>query len=418
MTVRIILLIAAIFTINAQAATKYVNGNWWQGSSFTSQTWYEEEGVLTQEPRSDVSKVIDLDDQYVVPPYGEAHNHNLQEGFLAKQFAEHYIKNGIFYSMMMCVNAHGQEAAREFLETTPLDVAFASACISTSDGHPLRMALQPQSEEASAPKPEEIYDSGYIVMDSPSDIKDKWHLVEAGKPDVVKIILVHHEVEERRDSEQYFGVNGLTADVAKKLVKEIKAHDIRVAAHVESAADFELAVNAGVDIIAHIPGYHWWDGYDSALYELSDAAVKKAAQQSIRVITTANVAELFYDSDTKEFDEAVALQSKNLSKLVNAGVPLLAGSDRFDGSVLDEIEYLNDLSVLPIKDLLNMLVRDTPQAIFPNRKIGRFEEGFEASFVVLQKNPLLNVSALRNITAAIKQGNRLEGFDNSIEQTK
>lgn len=397
----IIALCCTCFSVSA--STLYVNGHWWQNNAFVSQNWYVEDGVLRKEPTRDVTNVIDLTGKYVVHPYGEAHNHNLQEVFLAERFAQSYVENGVLFGMMMCANARGQAQAREFIDSTPLNIVFASACVSSSDGHPLRMALQPPFEGAPTPSPEDIYDKGFIVMDSVSDVEEKWPLVEAGEPDILKIILVHHEVESRRDNERYFGVNGLTEEATRELVELSRANNLRVVAHVESAADFELAVDAGVDIIGHVPGYHWWEGYDPELYAISESAAREAAARGVQVITTMSVVELFQYSDDRR-KAIVELQAKNLATLYNAGVQIIVGSDRFDSDVIHEVEYLSNLNVLSAETLLNLLTVKTPRALFPQRDLGVFDDGYEANFLVLGGNPIKDFQSLRDIELRVMGG--------------
>jgi imidazolonepropionase-like amidohydrolase len=51
-----------------------------------------------------------------------------------------------------------------------------------------------------------------------------------------------------------------------------------------------------------------------------------------------------------------------------------------------------------------MLVETTPQAIFTSRKIGRLEEGYEASLLVLRENPLEDLERLGDVRLRMKQG--------------
>jgi len=46
----------------------------------------------------------------------------------------------------------------------------------------------------------------------------------------------------------------------------------------------------------------------------------------------------------------------------------------------------------------------TPQVIFPNRKIGALEEGYEASFLALDADPLATWTATKQIRMRFKQG--------------
>ena len=43
----------------------------------------------------------------------------------------------------------------------------------------------------------------------------------------------------------------------------------------------------------------------------------------------------------------------------------------------------------------------------PDRKIGRLEEGYEASFLVLEDDPLVDFDQVRSIRLRVKQGHVL-----------
>ena len=392
---------------SASAATRYDNGLWWNGSEFVAESRHVLEGFFTDDQPDDVAEVIDLEGQYVIPPYAEAHNHNLQNPWLAGRFSEAYVDAGIFYAMMMCGSSQTRDATADALAATQLDVVLVDACITSSDGHPVRMALQPSHEGAPAPEPEDIYDRSLIIMDSVADIEDKWPLITPSDSGVVKIILVHSEDDSRRGDEQFFGVNGLEPEVALKLVPFLQDKGLRVAAHVESAVDFAVAVEAGVDFIAHVPGYRWWDGYDEQSYRLGEEAVARAADQGTYVITTTSVVDLFSGQGAEQRQRVQELQAENLASLRAAGVPVLMGSDRFDANILVEYDYLAELGVFDEQELLNMLTRDTARAIFPGRRIGELSAGHEASFLVLSDNPLQVRSALKTPVLRVVKGGRL-----------
>ena len=50
-------------------------GRWFTGSAFEEGTAFAVDGVLTFEPPARVDSTIHLAGGYVVPPFGEAHNH-------------------------------------------------------------------------------------------------------------------------------------------------------------------------------------------------------------------------------------------------------------------------------------------------------------------------------------------------------
>lgn len=55
-----------------------------------------------------------------------------------------------------------------------------------------------------------------------------------------------------------------------------------------------------------------------------------------------------------------------------------------------------------------VLSRPLRKAIFPGRKIGRLEEGHEASFLVLGGDPLADFGNVQSIKLRVKQGVRLD----------
>lgn len=76
-------------------------------------------------------------------------------------------------------------------------------------------------------------------------------------------------------------------------------------------------------------------------------------------------------------------------------------------AIRDSIDRLVNHSQ-SMKELLKVWIEDTPKIIFPDRKIGRIAEGFEANFAVLQSNPLTSFeAAVQNCLMMAKQGNIL-----------
>ena len=99
-----------------------------------------------------------------------------------------------------------------------------------------------------------------------------------------------------------------------------------------------------------------------------------------------------------------AVQKQNLERLKAAGARLLVGSDLFTGNALNELHHLDQLGVLDKAALLRLASVDTPRALFPQRKLGCFQPGCEASFLVLAGNPLEDLAALDKPLLRIKQG--------------
>src|SRR5882672_1369445 len=76
---------------------EFTNGNWSNGEKFVARKFYSVGGVLTTRKPAQVDRTIDLAGKYVVPPFGEAHNHNLDWSSDA-QFAtlkRMYVEGGV-----------------------------------------------------------------------------------------------------------------------------------------------------------------------------------------------------------------------------------------------------------------------------------------------------------------------------------
>ena len=56
----------------------YENGRWYDGVGFERRTFYVVDGTLADDAPGPVDVRIDLREQFVVPPYGEGHNHLLE----------------------------------------------------------------------------------------------------------------------------------------------------------------------------------------------------------------------------------------------------------------------------------------------------------------------------------------------------
>jgi imidazolonepropionase-like amidohydrolase len=92
-----------------------------------------------------------------------------------------------------------------------------------------------------------------------------------------------------------------------------------------------------------------------------------------------------------------AVQNAVLRTLIDSGVALAIGSDNVSDSSLLEAEHVHSLGVVDRLALLKLWAEDTPRSIFPQRRIGFLREGYEASFLALEGNPLDDWPNVRRI---------------------
>ncbi|MDT8998952.1 amidohydrolase family protein [Paucibacter sp. APW11] len=381
------------------------NAQWFDGREFKRGTLYVADGKFTAQKPKRINRRLELRAQFLVAPLAEAHNHNLQNEWGVQNFAQRYLQEGVFYAEMQCGDPDGVNPVRPLLNRPDSpDVAFVTACVTSSDGHPLAVLLGAAPAEGQpALKLADVADRAVLLMDEPADVERKWPLLASRKTDLLKLVLSYHEREELRGQPALHGRLGLSAATASALVRQAHKQGLRVIAQADSLADFELAVQAGVDQIAHLPGYFNHHGDAPERFAITPELASLAARQKTAIITGTAATALF--PATPELQAQLRqVQAANLKLLQAAGVPLLLGSDSFMATAQAEVKSLAALDALSPAALLKIATIDTARAIFPKRQLGCFNPGCEASFLVLGGNPLQDLEQLGKPMLRVKQG--------------
>lgn len=413
----------------------FVNGQWFDGQGFQPVTWYAVRGRLTKQSPPAPVETVDLSGLYVVPPFGEAHNHNVEGPWNVQAVAERYLQDGVFY-------VKNPNNVRDFAlqirsivnVPTSIDATFAHAGLTGQGGHPVALYEDVLRLGRYAPAIGTVErgwfeNRSYVVVETEAELEAKWPLITSGRPDFLKVYLVHSEDEGATGtSGQSPRRSGLHPRLVPLIVAKAHAAGLQVTAHVETAADFRHAVRAGVDELAHVPGWLLQGPEDAEHARLTEEDARLAAAHKVRVVTTTVAGqsmpsigghhqhgqhtghgpgpELKHHSSPA--DPASHVLRDNLMLLQRAGVSLLIGSDHAETS-LAEVLHLRSLRLFDDRTLLKMWCESTPAAIFPGRRIGRFEEGYEASFLALAGNPLEDFEQVRAIRRRFKQGVPLDG---------
>jgi hypothetical protein len=381
------------------------NARWFDGQNFKRGTLYVKDGRFTSQKIKRAQRRMDLKGQFLIPPLAEANNNNLQNSWGFARFAGSYLNDGVFYAAMQCGEPTAVAAVRTLAgqPATP-DVLFTTACITSSDGLPLAQLMEPSDDPTAVkPKLEDFADKAVLIIDQAEQIAQKWPLLASRKTDLVKLMLSRVESPELRADPRQQGRLGLKPELPALIVRRAHQDKLRVISHVETAADFALSVQAGVDWIAHLPGYFFHEGSSAEQYRISPEVAAEAGKRKIGVIT-ATAATALFRMPPERLAAVRKLQVENLRLLLNAGVPLLLGSDDFTSNSLAELRSLDALGVFERAALLRIASVDTPRALFPKRRLGCFDNGCEASFLLLADNPLQNLDALTGIQLRVKQG--------------
>lgn len=390
----------------------FINGNWFDGQNFENKRFYSVKGVLTAKKPVRVDSVLDLTDKFMIPPFGEAHNHNV-EWYDEETFARlkrTYLEAGIFYIK----NPNNLPRTRTPLLDkinipTSVDVSFANGGLTASGGHPLGVVKR-NIERGGMTQADG--DGGfYFIIDNIADLDRKWEKVLAGKPDFIKTYLLYsEEYEKRKDDDKYFTWKGLNPALLPQIVRRAHRAGLRVTTHVETATDFHNALIAGVDEINHTPGFRPengdWTKYDASRFKISETDAQLAARNQVVVVTTlvSAIDHVLQKKEGEPFNELRDLLVQNLQVLKKHAVHIAIGSDSYRQTSLAEALNLRQLETFDNRTLLKMWCETTATTIFPKRKIGRLKNGYEASFLVLNDNPLQDFANVQKIDKRFKQG--------------
>jgi imidazolonepropionase-like amidohydrolase len=425
-------------TSQSNSTIAFTNGRWFDGETFQDRTVYSIDGSLSFARPARIDRTVDLAGTWVIPPFAEAHNHNI-DGFDETRSAaalRRYIADGVFYVKIQGNYRLTDEQRRRLPINRPgaPDVVFAQAFLTASGGHPIPLheeVLLRQGYYGNSSR-EALRDKVYITLDSERDLDAKWPEILSLHPDFIKANLWYSdEFERRRADPAFVGRRALDPELLPRLVQKAHAAGLRVSTHVVNVADFRTALTSGVDEIVHVPTFAAFPAVEARVLEaatntldesgiaqiaaalskldpanpgtlpLTAEDARQAAARGTVVITTM--------SPSSRAPAALrpgirAVQAAALRLLRDQRVTLAVGSDNVGDTSKGEAEHLQSLGVLDNRALLTMWTETTARAIFPQRRIGRLQEGYEATFLALEGNPLLDWQQVRRIKFRFKQG--------------
>jgi imidazolonepropionase-like amidohydrolase len=246
---------------------------------------------------------------------------------------------------------------------------------------------------------------GYWLLDSPEDLDTKLPTILADRTSHLKIILFHSEsFLERSADTTRINRRGLNPELVQEIVYKAHTAGTRVAAHVETAYDFELAARAGVDIIAHLPGYNLSRVAQLEPFRLTEEIAQLTANRGVIVTPTVFFGNHATVSEPEWAARRDDLLRYNLNLLKRHQVSIASGTDVFLETARPEIDALAALDLWSNLELLRMWAFTTPKLVFPSRRIGSLEPGYEASFLALECDPIADFDCTHRIARRLKQG--------------
>ncbi|MGB5238559.1 MAG: hypothetical protein WBM43_12765 [Flavobacteriaceae bacterium] len=404
--------------------TKYSYGYVFNGVDFKKASFVVNHGEFDFSASARFDTVIDLSGKYIIPAFGDAHTHNFDDVAKFDSIYSAYLSEGTFYIQVLTNHYSNYLKIKDSLNSKGrIDAKFAHGGITSTGGHPHSLyetqALNYSWRAMLDPdKKEEILsstikkDDAYYLLDSVSDIEKNWQNIMSKKPDFLKLYISHTADRNKRIENGNIGSYGLSEEVLAKLTTKANRDNIRIIAHVETVSDFEIALKYNIRYFAHMPGYGGGIGDpDLAALQIPDSILEKAARNNVVITPTVSFAKYYankWDGSKMSID-SLLLQKKytflkeQLIRFTEANIVIALGADQTYATLGEEINDIKKIDAFSNLELLNILTQ-TPKTIFPDRKIGALKDGYEATFLVLDDNPLSDMNSIKNIGLRVKNG--------------
>ena len=227
----------------------------------------------------------------------------------------------------------------------------------------------------------------------------------------------------------------LAPDVTAAICDEAHKLDMRCTGHVPTSMDLHSAIDSGMDQIAHFPirgDLTTEEGKKQLAHFVAKKTIfdptaswgeigGKSAQEPMENIQPVlqhlpapmlqnRIASLGQSpSDTATSHARLARTLANIKAAHDAGVPLLAGTD--EGipaySLYRELELYVKAGFTPM-DALRSASAVAAEAMRVDRDVGTIEKGKRADLLVLDANPLDDISNIRTVRFVMKDGRMFE----------
>ena len=320
---------------------EFREGVWFDGQSFAETTFYSVDGILLNSYSGSVDSVIDLEKGFVIPPFGDAHTHNLADTSTFDEMAQEYLRDGIFYVQVLTNYASNADSLKSKLsDLESIDIRYANGGLTATLGHPfvayetsaLGLHWSAMFSQRDRIKESRLAENdAYWFLDTVEDVEHKWGSILASGPDLIKIYLINTGQHRELVEKEQMGNFGLSEEVARVIVEKAREAGLRVYAHVETAYDFRVGLDIGVDGFGHLPGYSWDGKEDVEKYRLTDKDLQKAEEQGVVIIPTANFTKVYatrYDNQGNSTLDEERLKTVNqflkeeLKRVYKKGIPV------------------------------------------------------------------------------------------------
>ena len=388
----------------------FTNGKWWDGKQFQTRTMYAIDGVLHSSWNGRLDETIDLGGRYVIPPLTEVHAHWIEPKRF-DNFISCYLADGIYYVRDPSSSPYVVNQLRDKVNLpNSVDMVWSLQSFNGPGGHPSNEYAKLADYGVIPMAWKNNLDPNILfIVNNKKEIDERIEMLKKERPDYVKMFLEYSEdYQKRLKDPKTYGERGIDPKLVPYVVKKVHELGLKVLAHVYTVGDYRAALYGGVDEMVHMPGVRYEPGMDKKRFLLTEEDARETKRRGVVVNPTMAYSYEYIDTNPK-YAKLVRdeIFIPNLKLLKDHGVKILSGSDFYYHNVTEELARLKGSKLFTDEELLVMTTRTSSQAIFPNRKIGQLDDGYEADFLVLDRNPAENIDNINSITLRVKQGRRL-----------
>lgn len=104
---------------------------------------------------------------------------------------------------------------------------------------------------------------------------------------------------------------------------------------------------------------------------------------------------------------------ESMEAIMASGIPLVFGTDGLHGRLWEEARYAVDFGAAPAR-VLHGLTAGAARLLGAEREIGHIAPGYQADLVLLRRNPLEDITALRDVVQVYQNGRSILAPEESV----
>ena len=354
--------------------------------------------AMPEDLKSSTHHVIDLGGKFLMPGMTETHAHLSFDDSSPFSIGDSSVEQATITAVgnaRLMLNA-GFTSAVSFGSTYAIDVALRNAINTGKIRGPRLMAA---GRDLGATASNVDFDGGLSqIADGPWAVRKAVREQRRLGVDVVKIFIDGEAINPTNPP----GELSFTNEEVIAAVDEAHRRNLKVACHARSSAAVRQAVNAGVDFIGH--ANYLDDETVALLVEHRERIfigpaiaweVQYLAQCESLGISRHTVQAQGYEA---EIDATIA----SVEKLRAAGIKLVVGGDYGisiapHGSYAKDLEYFVDLFSMSPAEAIICATKNGGLMLDPAGTIGTLRSGSVADFIVVDGDPLQDITVLQNL---------------------